>query len=85
MLLPMLPAGMKQGHCCACDRIQSRRGHRFAEVAGGTGQAQILQLIAPVGSDMLHVHCLANGIPTGLTVLAAIMRPFVDQAHDGSP
>jgi hypothetical protein len=34
---------------------------------------------------VLHVHCLANSVPTGLTVLAAIMRPFVDQAHDGSP
>ena len=85
MLLPMLPAGMKQGHGHARERIQGRRGPRFAEVAGGTGQAQILRIIAPIGIDVLHVHCLANSVPTGLTVLAAIVRPFVDQAYDGSP
>ena len=69
----------------ACDRIQGRGSCGFAEVAGRTGQAQILWIIAPIGIDVLHVHCLANGVSTGLTVLTAIVRPFVDQAHDGSP
>jgi hypothetical protein len=85
MLLPLLPAGMKQGHGHAHERIQGRGGPRFAEIAGGTGQAQILWIIAPIGIDVLHVHCLANGVSTGLTVLTAIVRPFVDYAHDGSP
>jgi len=85
MLLPMLPAGMKQGHCPARGRIQGRGGRGFAEVTGGTGQTQILRIIAPIGIDVLNVHRLANDVPTGLTVFAAIVCPFVDQAHDGSP
>jgi hypothetical protein len=82
---PLLPAWMKQGHCCARYRIQSRDGRGFAEVTGGTGQAQIRKIIAAVGIDVLYMHRLANGVPTGLTVFAAIPRLFVDQAHEGGP
>jgi hypothetical protein len=78
MLLPMLPARMKQGHRYARDRIQARGGRGFAEVAGGTGQSQILQIIAPIGIDVLHMHRLANGVPTRLTVFTTISCAFVD-------
>ena len=80
MILPMLPAWMKQGHRHARGRIQDRGGRGFAEVTGGTGQAQILRIIAPVGIAVLYVHRLANGVSPGRTVCAAIVHPFVDQA-----
>ena len=85
MLLPLLPAGMKQGHRYAYDRIQGRGGRGFAEVAGGTGQAQILWIIAPSGIDVLHMHRLANSVPTRLTVFTTMLCAFVDQTHDGCP
>jgi hypothetical protein len=85
MILPMLPAGMKQEGRRACGRIQGRGGRGFTEVAGGTRQAQILQSIAPVGINVLHVHCLANSVPTCLTVFTTIPCAFMDQAHDGRP
>jgi len=85
MIPPLLPAWMKQGHCCARHRIQGRSGHGFAEVTGGTGQTQILWSITPIGIDVLHVHRLANGVSTGLTIFAAIPRPLVHQAHESGP
>jgi hypothetical protein len=85
MLLPMLPAGMKHGHRCARDWIQGRGGRGFAEVAGGTGQAQMLWIIVPVGINVLNMHCLANDVPTRLTVFTTMAGAFMDQTHAGCP
>jgi hypothetical protein len=85
MLLPMLPAGMQQGHRCARDWIQGRGGRGCAEVAGGTGQAPILWIIAPVGINVLNMHRLANDVSTRLTVFTTMASAFVDQTHDGCP
>ncbi len=78
MISPVLGAWIKQGHCCTRGRIWSRDGRGFAEIAGGTGQAQILGRVAAVGINMLNVHRLADDVPTRLAVFAAVLRGFVD-------
>jgi hypothetical protein len=78
MISPVLCAWITQGRCCTRGRIWSRGGYGFAEIAGGTGQAQILRRVAAVRINMLNVHRLADDVPTRLTVFAAVLRAFVD-------
>jgi hypothetical protein len=85
MISPMLRAWIKQGHCCTRGRIWGRGGRSFAEIAGGTGQAQILGRIATVRINVLNVHRLADDVPARLAVFAAVPRAFVDEAHEGGP
>jgi hypothetical protein len=85
MISLVLCAWIKQGHCCTRGRIWSRDGRGFAEIAGGTGQAQILGRVASVRINMLNVHGLANDVSARLAVFAAIPRAFVDETHERSP
>ena len=78
MISPALCAWIKQGHCCTRGRIWGRGGRGFAEIAGGTGQAQILGRVATVRINMLNVQRLADYVPARLAVFAAIPCAFVD-------
>src|SRR5262245_27058466 len=85
MILPALRTGVKQGHRCASERIAGSDRRRFAEVAAGTGQTEVLGYIAPMGINMLNVHGLTNRVTACLAVFAAIPCTFVDEPYDGGP
>src|SRR5262249_1325817 len=78
VILPVLRAWIKQGHYGTSDRIQSRSSPGFTEVAGGTGQAQILWSVAPVGINVLNVHRLTDRVTARLAVFAVILRALMD-------
>jgi hypothetical protein len=62
MILPALRMGTKQGHRCPSDPILGSDRRGFVEVAAGTGHAQVLGPVAPVGINMLNLHGLPDRV-----------------------
>ncbi len=85
MFAPVLGAGIKQGYSLFRFRIWASSSGCFAEIARRTGEAQIFEIVAATGINMLNMQRLADRRLARLTVFTAIPCAVVDKADNRGP